>query len=232
MRRQDARSLWSFGAGALVLGSMIALGHRGRAPDVDSTAYFAQAAEAISRIPYRIEGWVGADVEAQAPAVQLLRPNKLLQRRYISTDVEREFVLLFVHCADARDMQGHYPPICYPAHGWTLVDRIPAEFKAGSSLLPGTVYRLETVRQGEKRHMSILNFFAMPGAAQGIAPDMEAVNRASASSATSVLGAAQVQLVLQHEATPPELTELMATVFPAIEPAVWSVVRGNEADAD
>mgnify|MGYP007071125856 CR=1 FL=1 len=24
-----------------------------------------------------------------------------------------------VQCRDARDMGGHYPPICYPGQGWT-----------------------------------------------------------------------------------------------------------------
>ncbi len=87
--------------------------------------YRARVKAAIEAIPYRIGPAVGTDSEPTEAAIRLLSPNKILERRYLDPSTGGAFSLLFVHCGDARDMNGHYPPVCYPAHGWKLGDTQP-----------------------------------------------------------------------------------------------------------
>lgn len=222
----DRRAALSFIPAVAILVAMIIFGIRRTSDPARDKDYFADVSAAISDIPYRIGGWIGADMEAQAPAIQLLRPNKLLQRRYAKLDGAHSFSILFVHCSDARDMEGHYPPVCYPAHGWIMVDSTPSDFILGSARVPCTIYRMKTVRNGDERRMTILNFFAFSSTVAGLAADMTAVSQVSSSAAISSRGAAQFQLILQDGASLDEVTQLMQEIGPAVEPAVWSVVRG------
>lgn len=221
-----SRDLSAFAAAAACLGAMIVVGSQRARDPADNQAYFTAVARSISEIPYRIGPWIGADVEVQLPAIQLLRPNKLLQRRFTKSDGSETFSLLFVHCSDARDMQGHYPPICYPAHGWVIEESTRSDFVLGQFRVPCTIYRLVAIRQGERRAMTILNFFAVPSEEEVLAADMDAVNRASAASERAWLGSAQIQLILPENASIDDMSRLMADVGPAIEPAIWKVVHG------
>ena len=222
----NRRKLIAFVPTLAILLTMAAMGFEppGRAR-VDQ-AYFDGVSDAIAAIPYRIGSWIGADVEAQEPAVRLLRPNKLMQRRFLKTDGSSAFSLLFVHCSDARDMQGHYPPVCYPAHGWVINRAERAEFALGTDRVPSTVYHLSALRQGDERTMTILNFFAVPSEQDSLAADMAAVNRASATSARSGLGAAQIQLIVTGHVSVEEMTELAEEVGAAIEPPIRKVIHG------
>src|SRR5262245_20175599 len=65
------------------------------------------------------EGWTYQDLEMPEAAVALLKPNAKICRQY-QTPI-RPFQFLFIQCRDARDMGGHYPPVCYPSSGWVAV---------------------------------------------------------------------------------------------------------------
>lgn len=224
MSMLDRKDLVAFFPALALLIGMIALSSdRAPTPEADEQ-YLTRVSEAISGIPYRIGRWIGADVEAQAPAVRLLRPNKLLQRRYVLPDGSDSISLLVVHCSDARDMQGHYPPVCYPAHGWIIERSSPTDFAIGGFRVPAKVYELTSIRQGTERRMSILNFFVVPSESQALAADMEAVNRASAASARSGQGAAQMQLIVPNHRSIEDITRLMEEFAPALEPAIEKVI--------
>jgi hypothetical protein len=231
MSRVDRRLLLGVVPAGVVLTAMLAVGFEWRSASGLNEEYLGRVAETIAQIPYRIGPWIGSDMEVQEPAVRLLRPNKLLQRRYVMSDGTGSFSLLFVHCSDARDMAGHYPPVCYPAHGWVMQSSTPVEFWMGRDRVPGVVYTMSLRRQGEETRMTILNFFAVPALEMALAPDMDAVNRAAAASARSTLGAAQVQVLVPREATAPELVELFERIAPAVGPAVRGVIEGVGADA-
>ncbi|MFW6061969.1 MAG: exosortase-associated EpsI family protein, partial [Planctomycetota bacterium] len=85
----------------------------------EADPYHRRVAERIANIPYTIGDWKGEDVSVPRSAVELLQPNALCSRQYRNQKTGQVLSLLVVHCRDARDMTGHYPPVCYPAHGWT-----------------------------------------------------------------------------------------------------------------
>lgn len=213
-------------AAGLLVAMIVAGGVTGKAKG-SSAEYLAAVSEGIGAIPYRIGGWIGADVEAQAPAVRLLKPNKLLQRRYLSDTGADGFSLLVVHCSDVRDMQGHYPPMCYPASGWTLDAVTPADFAMGAISTPCRIYSLLRLRDGVAQYMTILNFFVVPSQTESLAPDMGALNRAASSLTRSGLGAAQVQLIMAGDVAPDRILKLMEEIAPSLEPAIWKVVNAD-----
>src|SRR5688572_8404758 len=83
----------------------------------DVEPYHARAKAAVDQVPYFIGTWTGADVEIPVAAQKLLRPNAILNRRFVDSspgDPRSSYPvasLLIVQCRDSRDMVGHYPPI-------------------------------------------------------------------------------------------------------------------------
>src|SRR5580658_8411121 len=88
----------------------------------DAAKYLEASRKAIDGISLSLVGptgeqWTGTDVPVAAAATELLRPNTILSRDYVSQSTGQTATLLIVDCSDARDLQGHYPPRCYPAQG-------------------------------------------------------------------------------------------------------------------
>lgn len=221
------KSAASILAAALMLVSMVLIGvSPGQSLGRDQ-AYLDAISAAAKSLPYRIGPWIGADIEPQQPAVELLKPNALMQRRYVRSDGSASFTLLFVHCGDARDMQGHYPPVCYPAHGWVITGSVPSSFILGRVEAPARIYRMSALRGGNEQRMTIMNFFAVPSESQPLAPDMNAVNRAAGGTARAALGAAQTQLIVGADVSDEHMAALMSEIAPALEPIVSQVIHAS-----
>src|SRR6185295_1872887 len=91
-------------------------------PDPSAAEHKRQVADVIEQVPWNIPPWHGEPKgQIQPEAQRLLRLNAMLSRQYTCTDRPTVHILL-VHCGDARDMTGHYPPICYPSSGWIAED--------------------------------------------------------------------------------------------------------------
>lgn len=195
--------------------------------------YFTRARKAIDAIPFRIGPWAGVDIEPTRAAVELLRPNRILQREYVGIDTGAEFTLMVVHCRDARDLAGHYPPRCYPANGWAPVSSTKGQLEhPGGGTIPTTVYLYRTPGGVESRVMRITNFFIIPGAGRNFAPTVEAVQRVSGSRLATVNGAAQVQ-VLAPDTYPAEVHEaILRDVLGAIAPAMDLIAKGDHDARD
>lgn len=191
---------------------------------VGAEEYFGRVRDAIERIPYIVGPYIGADSEPTAAAIKLLRPNKILQRRYKDPATRKTVDLLIVHCADVRDMQGHYPPVCYPAHGWVGKAAEPSQMPIEGTLFPATYYRFHrSVDQVEQR-LRIVNFFILPdGRLLADDRDLEAVSKSRASAG---LGSAQVQLIFGDNVTEEERADLATQFGRAIAPVVREIGSG------
>lgn len=213
-------------AAAAVLVAMIVVGGVQAERVEGADAYHARVRAAVERIPYSIGPWNGQDTETPLAAVRLLKPNTMLQRRYINRSTGRAVSLLVVHCTDVRDMLGHYPPKCYPGHGWTSGPVRSAEVDLGSARFPAKSYQFSRVVDGLEQGLTVLNFFVLPGRDEQIFPDMGAVDASSQSARHVALGAAQVQLLGDRSVTQAELDELAKVFVQAIEPAVRVIAEG------
>jgi len=167
-------------------------------------------AEAVAAMPYRIGMWAGRDADVPEAAVRLLRPNAMISRRF--TNLERGLTIDFtiVHCGDARDMLGHYPPVCYPSAGWVADASIEAQpssrsvRESGASIARLSVagrptdvhhYHFSRIRDyGETVRVQIFNFFVLPSGE--ITYDIGDVSRRTNWLGASVHGVAQIQLLM------------------------------------
>lgn len=208
---------------AAALACIWAFGGYGLPSSPETQAYLDEVAAAIDRLPYKVGDWIGADVEVQPAAVRLLNPNRLLQRQYRDPATGRSVQVLVVHCGDTRDMVGHYPPVCYPAHGWIREGAERTEVRINGTSAPATEYRFRRSLGEVESEMVITNLFVLPLSASPTAPDMDALNAASQSLVRSSLGAAQVQIVTEADLTSKERSEIVDAFVAAMTPMIHAV---------
>ncbi len=183
---------------AVLLGLPLVLNHGASNVDVMRMRN-AMVQQAVDAVPYRVGSWVGEDVEVPPSAIEILRPNAILSRRYDRLGGGGSMQLLIVHCSDARDMQGHHPPVCYPAHGWMRSrersDNGTCSIQVGGEELRLRIYNFRMLDSlGGEKHLRVFNYFLLPDGETTI--DLDIVNRVVERSTFSVEGVAQVQLVM------------------------------------
>lgn len=71
-------------------------------------------------IPKYLGEWVGEQGKPDEAAIKLLNPNVLVKMTYHHQVNGKVVTLLLVQCKDARDIYGHFPPICYPNNGFPM----------------------------------------------------------------------------------------------------------------
>lgn len=162
----------------------------------DSEHRKAEVAAALNAVPYFIGRWVGEDREVTREAQQLLRPNAIFSRWYQSPG-DAGLHVLVVHCSDARDMIGHYPPICYPASGWlplNVPDNVDIELTVNGAVLPVRQYMFQRIGEGGRENtIRIFNAFILPDGT--VTRQIDDINRQSERLAVSVQGVAQLQVI-------------------------------------
>ncbi len=163
-------------------------------------------AAAVEGAPYQVGRWWGRKIEVPRSAVELLKPNAILSRRFQRADGGHPVSLLLVHCMDIRDMEGHYPPVCYPSSGWVLLedtqaDEVMLEFRGRP--LPVRVYAFRRIEDGiREARIRVYDFFVMPDGK--VTSDIAVVRGRSERLALSAQGVAQVQIITAVEMPPAE----------------------------
>ncbi|MBX3357092.1 MAG: exosortase-associated EpsI family protein [Phycisphaeraceae bacterium] len=211
----------------LLLGVMIDVS--GRPPAVDADPYHTQVRAAVARIPTRIGVWSGVDEPVPPAARALLRPNAIFSRAYSDPVTGQTATLVLVQCRDGRGMMGHYPPVCYPAHGWEEGEpEIPVDVQVAGQTIPMTRYSYVQGGFNRRKTKVIYGFFVIPRT--GLAREMDGVRRAASDYRTRGLGAAQVQVILGDGLSRAEeaamVRELLAPVVPVID-----LIRSGEVES-
>lgn len=188
--------------------------------------YHAHVKKYVNEIPYRIGSWVGTDVEAPPAAVRLLKPNALLQRRFVDPMSGRSFSLLVVHCGDVRDMQGHWPPICYPAHGWEITGSRETSLEISDVRVPAHEYDFVRYVDGFEQRMNVIGFFIVPEGDAEIVSSYQALTAAGRQRSRAGLGAAQVQFVSGGDMSASDRKRFAQEFVQAIEPMVRVIAEG------
>jgi hypothetical protein len=173
-----------------------------------------------STIPYVIGDWRGEDREVSRAAMKLLRPNLVLERHFVKPGVRPlNAILLVVQCKDARDMAGHYPLNCYPAHGFVTEAKTPTDWTVGGQRLEGTRYLFRKTARGVVEELEVANLIVMPNGkfCRGI----DEVYAAAGDYLTHFYGAAQIQVVTNAQISPETrqqiFGELIEPMLPMIE---------------
>lgn len=177
-------------------------------------AYHAAIQASAAQVPAHIGPWVGQDVPVLARAVKLLSPNIMISRRYTNVETGTIAGLLAVHCPDAHDMVGHYPPRCYPADGWNLQSSRPITWRWNGRTMPATEYTftLPPASTTESMHTIVIeNVLLRPG---GMAvPDMDALSQSISGAQGQAAGAGQIQVYFMDTIPQPAEREAIFQQF-------------------
>ncbi len=178
-----------------------------------------RVAAAVDEVPYRIGSWSGQDASVPEAANELLRPNALLSRRYVNLHTGERIDFLFVHCGDSRDMQGHYPPVCYPNSGWVFTsgqkESEPVELQASGKSIPGLEYRFSRIDQWPNRsEIRIFNFFVLPNGE--LTHDIDEVGKRINWLGASIQGVAQVQILTQADMSREDALEATTEILEGV----------------
>jgi hypothetical protein len=211
-----------------LLGGM-AVANLWRPEPEDVEPYHERVRDAVQGISYRIGDWIGVDQPLPQAAVQLLKPNALFCRAYRNVQSGWTSRLLVVHCRDARDLVGHFPPVCYPAHGWTLDFVRPRDWHVRGLFIPGAEYGFSFTGPESVEQIVIANFMVLPKGE--ILRDMRGVQKAAADYTAHWYGAAQVQLVTSANLTDAQRDLVVQELVGSIDFVIESVRNPQSATA-
>lgn len=196
--------------------------------EADFEPYHEKAAAAIDRVPPQIALWSGRDEPVVREAQRLLRPNRILQRRYMDVGSvdrpERTVSLLIVQCKRSGDMVGHYPRNCYRAIGNEMTAAIPRDWSVDDLSLPIMEYVFKRVENGQTYWTIVYNFMVVPG--RGIVRDMEGVKAAAEDYQQRYYGAGQFQLVFHANLPQTERDEIFNLFLRELVPTIKTLNSG------
>jgi hypothetical protein len=192
----------------------------------DAGLYHQRVADDMTLIPLRFGNWVGVDTEIRQEALRILNANATLSRSYRNVVTGRRATLLVVHCADARSLVDHYPPVCYPSQGWRPAGHQPYEVVEVAQPVYATEYLFEYSALSEASQMNVFHFTVMPDGST--APDMSQLNRSARDRRTRPFGGASVQIVVDANLSDAERHEIYDTLVSAVQDWLYSLDAGIE----
>lgn len=196
----------------LLVGAARSLNSR-HSPDADK--YHERVRKVAASVSAVIGEWYGKNVEVPAPAIELLKPNVLISRDYTNLVTNQKVNVTFVQSRDAYDMMFHYPPVCFPANGWTHLEKESANWKVGGRIIPIMRYGFERSTFDSIVKVNVVNVFIMT---DGMRVEMESVRNAARNPSRRPYGAAQVQFVFDAGISDADqqiiFSELMAALLP------------------
>jgi hypothetical protein len=195
-------------------------------PPPEGKAYQQRVRQAFETFPTKFGDWIAVDTPVPAEAMRLLRPNSLLSRQYTNVATNEKCSVLLVDCTDARDLQCHYPPVCYPGQGWKLVRRDERNRKIGGEDVVGTDYEFSRVSFESASGIVAASTMILPDGR--FKPDMKGVDEAAADVRRRVYGAAQIQVIVDGnliESTRQRIIESMYELHKPLFDAIRSAPR-------
>ena len=195
-----AKSILPIIATLALLGGIIAFGRSNQNVAV-ADAYHARIATMIKAIPEVIGDWHGTDMPLPNEAVALLRPNAVCSRQYVNQKTGDHLVFLLIQCRTARDMLGHYPPVCYKSNGYQMRSGIKQLWQTEELNMEAMEYEFVRALPTKTVRLVVGNALILPDGR--FVRDMETVRAMAGDHVKQAFGAAQMQvrLIPQNELT-------------------------------
>jgi len=124
----------------------------------------------------------------------MLRPNVVMSRKYTDVATGDDANMLLVQCRDARDLFGHYPPVCYVAQGYKLVLAKEQDWLIGALPIHGMVYTFSSTRPDDLDSIIVYNCMILPNG--NSCRDMEGVYASARDPQRRRFGAAELQMLV------------------------------------
>lgn len=199
VKQPAAGRVWLPMVAAVVLLGGMALAAWQRPRPADAAGYHAKIRQMAKSIPKQVADWVGTKEPVPRSAIALLHPNVLRSIRYQNTATGQTVSFVLVQCKDARDMAGHYPPICYPANGWTKTAAHAETWNVKGLRIPGETYHFSYERPDGIQRITVMDFMVLPSGK--IVRSIQGVYDAAADYSEHFFGAAQIQVVFYRPMT-------------------------------
>jgi hypothetical protein len=195
-----------------------------RTAPVDSAPYHARISAAAEEVPLHIGSWLGAETPVPAAAIQILHPNVIISRRYVNLSTGSGVSFLLVQVRDARDILGHYPPVCYAGQGWTRDASQPVDWQLDDQEIHGTRYLFSSERSDRRSEIVVDNALFLPDGTT--CRDMDGVDASARNNRLKFFGAAQVQVVYDSAVPAAERHVLFETFMRVARPVVEQLRMG------
>ena len=105
--------------------------------------------------------------------------------------------VLVVHCGDSRDMNNHYPPVCYPSDGWMAVEASPnldRVLVVEGRQFPVREYGFKSyLVDGREDVIRVFGAFILPDGT--MTREIDDISRQSERLSVAVQGVAQMQII-------------------------------------
>jgi hypothetical protein len=170
--------------------------------------------------------WIGRDQEMLPQAMDLLKPNASLLRTYHHTQTGIEFGLMIFQSGDARDMGGHFPPICYPANGWVELEdsRVARTWRISDRELPGMEYAFSMEKPTGTSRIVVHCLMLLPDGRA--VREMGPIRQFGGNHSRKAFGAAQIQLIYDHSIDPSVREQLTQWVLLLNQPMIELLLSG------
>lgn len=187
-----------------------------------------EVATAMQAVPFFIGRWVAEEAALPREAQKLLRPNAMFSREFQTTDGPPVRVVV-IHCGDARDMIGHYPPICYPSSGWVQA-AAPRDvtLQVNGRDFPVCEYRYNLLTNqsgGRGEAVRIFNAFILPDGR--VTADIGDIHRQSDRMSVAVQGVAQLQVTTPAAAKPQAAMEAANEILSGMDGLLTALGCGD-----
>ena len=214
----------------LVVSAILVANPKSGSPRIQ--VHHEKIASYLDSFPYAMGSWVGVDVDLPSAALEILRPNGFVSRRYSKIGEADYITLAIVHCRDVRDMQSHYPPRCYPAAGWSQDGEEPLLVTLDQGATEMQLYGFKRVTQaGLEEYISVASVFVAPGT--GMLTSMDDLEDIGSSNRhTSALGVAQIQLVFTGNVASSAVREQANDLFMEFPSGVVANLARNPLSTD
>ena len=197
-----------------------------RMSPAQADSYHATVKSASEALPMAFGSWLGLDVPVPEAAVRMLHPNKIISRQYRNIATDETVNFLLVHVRDARDILGHYPPICYPGQGWKMDSKSPMDWSREMHAVAGTEYQFTRDRMEGNSRLIVDNFLITRG---GLTyRDMDGVELAAQDRQRKFFGAGQVQIVHGSATSPERRRQIVEEFLKFLEPTLQAISDGQQ----
>lgn len=223
---------WLFGTtlvGLAILG--VAYGNRrlSAVQPQSSAPYHERVVEVGESMPRQIGQWLGADMPLDEGAIKILHPNLAISRRFMHVTKGYSADLLIIHVRDARDILGHYPPICYPRTGYLAEESKKRDWTVAGRTIHGMEYHFSKNGLVLGSDLVVYNFLIVKD--KPFCRDMEEVQLAAKDGTRKIFGAAQVQVLCRSSMTEEDREQAFQDLIEGNMGVIEAIQKG-EGDAE
>lgn len=134
--------------------------------------------------------------------------------------------LAIVHCSDARDTSGRYPPVCYPSHDWTLCTLESKDVPTRDATVPMPPYRFTRASIYESSESLVNDLLVLPDGP--MESDRVGIRKTAQTPRMRMFGTVQIQVANGPPMPEARQSDVLQTVIAECLPIV-DAIRGGDA---